>query len=126
MLSLGFWFAAGVCLFLICALCAYKLGKALGKCIMFGLGFVLVIWLIVQLFEFMQVLLILVALGLYFILIGYCIYSIYRQIRYYKKYDIKYHILLVACIIVLLCHHYILPFIIFGGVHLINDAQNYK
>ena len=77
MLSLGFWFATGVCLFLICALCVYNLGKPLGKCIMFDLGFVLVIWCIVQLFEFMQVLLILVALGLYFILIGYCIYSIW-------------------------------------------------
>lgn len=122
MISFGFWFAFGVCLFCLVAACAFKLGREIGKICLGILIFILAIKIIEVIFEGVTILLILAAIVAYIALIGYCIYKVYYQITTHKSYNnFENYILPAVCIVILLCGHFVLPFIIYGGMHIIHD-----
>lgn len=130
MMSFGFWFAAGVCLFMVSMYIAYKVGKSLAKAIKIAIGIIIGVWLISSIFEFLQVMIIFISIGLLFILIGYSIYKAFKQVIHFKEYDIGYHILLLFCIIITIMGGYKISFILYGGISILLDlgiiSKKYK
>lgn len=126
MMSLGFWFAAGVCLFILCAIGAYKLGKGIGYIVGVFLAIVVGIWILEALFKTAQVLIVFICLLIYLALCIYCIYSILRQILHFSQYAYIYHIIMIGCICLFVACHFISSIVIYASMSGLIDCNVIK